>query len=306
MRLSELMLAVRHRVNDQGARPYHSDKDIVFWLNRMQRDLFRKKADADESYGHQTIDFLASNTTLIQQVEINRWRYHMPSWVYKIHRPHLLVNGLLDAPIHRDRWNLSTNRALDLMDSTARDLRITISKVPAMMRPGVVAFTSTTRSELFVAVDDATYGVDREEGCLLGASFEITSAADLNRDCRGSVGVVIAQTKFVDTVKGAMWRLSLMPPFPDSPALGDTFDMHSEIEDVHADLLIDKTSKALLQRQGNASAVDLLRSDIGQGMQQFESALRPRADATTQTIYEPDNDTALLDPDRDPYWANNR
>lgn len=303
MRLSELILGTRHKVNDLGKK-YHSDQDIVFWLNRMQRDLFRKKADADESYGQSFIDILGADTTRVQPVEINVWRYYMPSWVYRVHRPHLLVNGLADAKVHLDRWKVSTNRCLDLWDTIARDLRITISKVPAMMRPGTVAVQSAIRSELLILVDDPIYAVDREDGCLIGAAFEITSCSDLARDCRGSVAVVTAQRKeVVEGVTGACWRLTVTPPFPDTPFAGDTFEMHSEIEDVHADLLMDRTAKALLQRQGNASAVDLLRADVAKGEAAFVSALRPRADSVVQTIYEPDHDARNLeDPDRDPYW----
>ncbi len=306
MRISEVIAAVRHRVND-GKGTYHPEPDIVRWINLEQRALFRRLCGADESYGAQHLDIAADDKRFVSQVSRDIWRYYMPTWAFRIERVSKLdgsdPNG---TPVHGDLWRWSGNRTVDVKIGTAAaTLRFFVSKVPAKVRPITVSANSTTNDELLVPIEaDEGYEVDREEGCMLGATLEVVTIADAARDSRGQVVVCTAQER--TSVDGTeMWKLSVAPPFPDMPSEDDTVEMHTEIADVHAEYLIDLVAEALLQRQGNIIGIQLLRQRMEKDELEFINAIRPRDTGKPKFREEsdPDDPTLGTDPDRDPFWA---
>ena len=300
MRLSELITAVRHRVNDTGSK-YHTDKDIVFWINRHARAITRKRVEADTSYANQKLDILASNTRMVEQIDNETYRYYLPSWVYRVRRIAQLSGNDILRDLQRTEWGFSSNRSIDIRTKSALDIRILAAKVPTLLRPVVVASNSASTSELRVAVDGgAGYTFETEEGCMLGAQFEVTTVVS-GRDPRGGPSVVTSQQL---QVIGSIptWVMTVKPAFPALPVAADTMEMHCEIEDIHLTYLIELVAHDLFQRVQNVSAMQLCRPQLEKLERQFAVGLQPRTDGMLTTMNQGEEYLVDDDPNVDPYW----
>lgn len=297
MRLSELIEAVRHRVNDAD-RKYNTDPEITAWLNRHQRSLIRRKVEADLSYADQPVNISASDSSRVEQIFTDVWRYYLPSWVYRVRRVMELSGTTILRELQHGQWVWSSNRSIDIKSTAALNLRIGVAKVPALMRPLTVASSSTLNSEVVVAKEDGTYPFETEDGCMLGAQLELTSS-ESGRDPRGGVHVVVSQRG--DVVDGApVWILGVRPLLADLPAKGDIIQMHSEIEDVHAIYLINLVAHDIFQRKQNMTALSNMRPELDKCERDFIVGLQPRTDGVITTINLGGERPGSYNPDTDP------
>lgn len=300
MRLSELISAIRHRVNDSAAK-YHTDADITAWVNLHARSLFRRRVEADTSYGNQRLVMLASDVSRIEQIYSDTWRYYTPGWCYKVRRVAFLEGDTIGRDLRREEWSFSGNRSFDVRMSTGpKDLVLMIAKVPALIRPISVSIPSSTYDELYVPVEaGAGYKFETEIGCMLGAQFEITTV-DGDRDPRGGVSVVTEQSS--DKIDGvSVWKLTMRPPFVDLPMEGDSLEMHVEIEDVHITYLIDLVAHDLFQRTQNVTAMQMIRPVLEKCERDFILGLQPRTDGMLTTISQGEEMSGYSE-DVDPFW----
>jgi hypothetical protein len=298
MRLSELISAVRHRVNDSGSK-YNTDLDITAWLNRHQRSLMRRKVEADTSYCDQKLDILASDTTRVEQIYSDTWRYYLPSWVYRVRRVSAMNGSQIQRDLRVDEWGHSSTRSIDIRDTQARDLRLGVAKVPAIMRPLKVIANGTTIDEIIVPIADASYPYETEPGCMLGAQLELTTR-ETGRDPRCGPSIVIQQTQ---TLVGSTpaWNLKVRPSLSALTEIDDTIEMHSEIEDVHATYLINLVALDIFHQKQNMTAVMNLRQEIVTSERAFIVGLQPRTDGLLNTMNQGFNQSAFDDRDMDPW-----
>jgi hypothetical protein len=299
MRLSELIQGVRHKVNDAAGK-YHGDSDVAYWLNRHQRSLYRRKVDADGSYGLVYLDVDAGDTKRVRQVATDRWRYYLPAWAYRVgdvFDPTSFDSGGLWRMLDRSLWSHSSNRSIDVISPAAKSLRFSISKVPALMRPLSVAVNSTRADEIILPLSTTGYAHELEDGSMLGAAIEITDPSAL---ACGTVSVIEKSRR--EKVGGAdVWVCSVVPPFTDAPQAGNPVEMHAEIEDVHVEYLIALAARSLFERTSNLAGVQVLRETIYHCEQRFVAGLQPRSTGQIHQVRLPEEDSgASPDPERAP------
>ena len=90
MRLSDIRLKVRRRVralDKNGAAKVDkwTDDHIDDYISMKTMDLYRRRSDAEESYGKVRL-VLDENNPRVRQVHTNLWEYYVPSWVHTIQR----------------------------------------------------------------------------------------------------------------------------------------------------------------------------------------------------------------------------
>jgi hypothetical protein len=318
MRRTELITRVREEVSDE-LRHYWTDATITRRLNFMQRSLFRKKCDAHASYGLVSYDLsVQDNAQQLEQTDRDEWTWHLPSWVYRVQtvfdREATFTKGVIPLITgdQKTGWKLSANRAVSIKGSAvARDLRLKVAKVPALMIGGIVSKDSADPSHVFipgvlplVAPETEPLPIDFETGAMINAQIEITSS-DATHDPRGVIATVRKQTRQYDTTLAAYVNLlEVKPSFHAHVKATDTFDSHSEIEEVHIELLILTTVESLFAKTNNIAGVQTIQSRLAREWNTFINSLQPREDDQVHQV-ETFEDTGFdrIDPDRDLTFA---
>lgn len=317
MRLEEVITLVRDKVNDPNSK-YWTDLQIASWINVWVRDLFRRKADADPSYGSQVYDVLASETTKWEQFHAHAFLVYLPSWVYRVRRAEYLSvdtapdgtqQPLTQLPDHIPGaqqssygWTYHDNRRIIVTGAPEfRSLRLFVAKVPALLHKGTLVDASTGAGQLYIpAANVNNYPIDQETGALLGASFEILTS-NAAHDPTGSVGVVTTASK---ALNGAVYRfdLTVRPQFSATPDAADVYTMHAEIEDSHINYLVLCVAESMHHRANNTPALEALMPQLNMERRNFLESIAPRNDNITHFIRDPSEEPVYTHPDRDPYW----
>lgn len=285
MRLTDLIYGVRHQINDLSST-HNGDAAISFWLNRAQQDLFRRRVEADPSYSRLAITFSAGDTARVKAGPAKDWwRYYLPSWEIKV-RGVYQVLGSDRQEVEPRYWRWSSNRSIDVRcGGTQWPLSVDVAKTPALMRRGSVAAVSTRTDELVIArvpgsdSKGQAYQSEFEDGCLLEAQIELTASDAV----RGAISTVVGQKP--DVVGGVdVWVLTVFPAFPDMAQPTDTYEIHSEIEDVHAEYVVLVAAESLFARNVNTSALEALRPRLARCERRFVAAIQPRTNGIARFI----------------------
>ncbi len=319
MRLSELISRVRKKVNDPRGL-YWSDVEIASDLNLMARSMFRQKCDAHVSYGRRILDLsVTDNATQLEQLEPDVWLWTLPAWVYRVQKVFSRQGNLSFAEIplssgnNRTGWSYNSNRAIAVCgNSAAIDLRLSVQKTPALMFRGTGAADAPDLGSILIPVTLAVettpagfstvteaFPIDLEDGALLGATLEVTSA-NATHDPRGVLGTVKAQSREYNTTLGAYQHvLDVLPSYADFVKVSDTFESHCEIEDVHALLLILRTAESLFHKTNNVAGVNVLQTQLAREERLFNNSLQPRESNVFHVMQTEEDVGERRDPDRD-------
>lgn len=310
MNLAEVITAIRSEVNDPNAK-YWSDIQITRWINHWTRAVSRQRAQADPSYGSHRLSISGADASRVRKIHDKVWAYHLPSWVHKVRMVRISKSsgdpaGGVIAPILHMRagsgWRFEGSRRLDLVGFDNEDIDIYVAKVPALAHVGTVRKASATAGELYVD-NQLSYPEEREAGAYIGAQFELTGVATALRDPRGTVAEVIsADTEWDAGLASWLVKVTVMPHFPEVPAVNDTYTMHPELGDEHVMYLVLLVSRSLLQEHNNTERLKQIEPVLQQQRVDFLDGIRPRQDMQPPLIGEPYGAGGGWDLDRD--WTS--
>lgn len=314
MRLSDAILALRMRVKDTQ-KLHWSEAECVAALNTWQRSLFRRKANAHPSYGARNIDlYVADSPDRANQVDDLEWTYDLPAWVHRVDRIWPLENGEQRPKIpyyteqYRTGWKFSGQRQVTIHGySVAKDLRLRVQKIPSLMVRGTLVADSPDLGYIYIPAQLAVetgetipFPLDIEDGALLGATIEMMTAT-ATRDPRGVLSVVQSVERVYNpTIAAWQYECLVRPQFPAFVKAGDLFEFHSEIEDLHAELMILRAAETLFQSTNNIAGVQVLQPQLRSEEFDFNNSLQPRQTAAVHMVEcEEDDPLIFRDPDRD-------
>lgn len=287
--------AVRRKLNDPDAK-YTSDVQIAAVLDQHARMLYRDKVNADSSYGKSTYLIDGSDTSNIYAVRANVWSYWFPTWLYRVHgvwetsggaRTNLIPHVGAHERYDGRGWDFASDRSIEVRGfSAAPSIEVSVSKHPAPVHWGTVQDGSTKATELVLEpkpmLTSAKWGDELfpftfERDGYLGAELELTVEGTHARNPRGQVAVVVAQTARWSVGKNAWtWLLTLRPGFQTPPKKGDSYEMHYQVQDMHANYLVMLAAKDIALRTANTTSIQLLDPILRGERAQYLDSLRPR------------------------------
>lgn len=314
MRLTQLITLVRARVAD-GLLQHWSDVQIARELNLQQQSLFRRKANAHSTYGARNIDIrYPDDATLIDQLDSDEFVYSLPSWVHRVERVRILnADGTTGSLVDRitgnlrKGWSFHGNRTIVLKGpSTPQSIRLRVQKLPTSMFRGTCVVDASDLSQIVIPIPLALesgaterFDVDAENDAFLGATIEVTSAS-VNHDPRGVLATVKEQVReFNGALNAYQYVLTVFPRFTDFVKINDTFEIHSEIEDAHANLLVLRTAEALFQSTNNLAAVNVLQGKLMLEEITFNNSIQPREGDAVHIMETEDSEYEVRDLEHD-------
>lgn len=314
MRIRDVITAVRDKVNDPN-RKYWTDVEIARWASHHARQLFRHKAQADSSYGAVNHLMLGTDADRVRSIKDDQFRYHFPSWVYRINgvRERKDANTratLVDVKWYpRDQisgWFLSTDRSIDLMGFTsAMDLEIEAAKLPTQLHYGTVDSPCEDRQTLRLASapvdqDAKAFPLDLENDAYVGMEVELMTGSTETTDRRGHVQLVISQDHVYDSAL-SKWvvRLVVFPKWPTAPQIGDTYELHVPLDESNYEYVSARIARSLFHKTDNQEGIATVQSVMLEGHDAYIAGLRPRQDQENALLVDPENVHGGFNPDKD-------
>lgn len=312
MKLSEYITRVRDQIQEPSALKW-TDVEIVRYLNHAVMYLFRWQADADQSYHNAEISLLGSAATATHS---SQYLYTLPRWVYRVAHVRIKktstesrgseipAGSQLDA---NEGWHFDTFKRLRVVGyGTAQDLTVMVAKIPSRLHQGTTpaAGTSTTliTANLPTASFSSNYEYESETDAYLNALVEVTGVADASRDPVGQVRRVTASSR---THAGSgVYRVTMTvePSWTVTPAASDTYELHPEVDDAHARLLVLMTAQACFQKHNNLGGIESIKPEMLEERRRFIDSSRPRDDGRPKHWNMGAEPSFRRDPDRHNYF----
>lgn len=313
MRLSDLITLCRKKTSDES-KAFYKDVEIARELDLAVKSLWRQKARADESYGRVRFDLSTTDDAeKYEVVDSNEVVWMLPAWVFRVLevRTRSGTTTLGKLPMRtgdqQHGWSLSGNNELSILGaSNAQDLRLIVQKVPARMIRGTVPLDSPGLEKLVVrstlpveATETEAFPTDYEQGAMIGARIEITSA-NATHDPRGVVGTVRAQLRLYDAgLVDYVNHLTVVPRYTQLVKANDTFESHAEIDDADVGLLVLEAVDSMFHKDHNIAGINVIAGALQRERRRFTESLSPRT-GDAQFIQTESGDFAPRNPDRDP------
>ena len=315
MRLSRLRGAVRRRVRQVGKTAKWSDDHIDDIIATKAMDLYRRRSDADKSYGQVRIPITLSSTR-VRQVHQYAWEYYVPSWVHTIQNVREL-KGSTDPEGLRWRytqgedlagWDWDGEHSLRLRADAQKEIVLEVSKLPVRPHIGTCAVAAADANEIAIDQDGDVANIEPEELAYLGCRIEITGGATAARDPRDIITTCIGQTRAWEAGLGTpdtVRRLQVFPPFSAPPIAGDTYEIHVDCSEDWSEYLELLVVEKLWIEDNNTNGVNAIRTLIEKAEIDFIDGIQPRQDAENPAMKGPGSLGGFPDDfDRDPRWTS--
>jgi len=313
MRLSRLREAVRRRVRQVGKTAKWSDDHIDDIIATKAMDLYRRRSDADSSYGKVRLQY-DLNSPNVRQVHQYTYEYFVPSWVHTIQQVREL-KGASDPDGLRWRysqgedlsgWEWDQERALRLRADSRKEIEIECSKLPVRPHIGTCALATGSTTELALDQDADVVNIELENGAYLGCRVEVTDGATALRNPTGVIATCIGQTHQWEAAlatPGVVRRLELFPPLPSAPIETDTYEVHVDCTEDWSEYLELLVVEKLWIEDNNINGVNAIRTLIEKAEIDFIDGIQPRQDAENPLMKGPGMLGGFsTDFDRDPRW----
>lgn len=320
MRLSYATTAVREKLND-GLKTYWSDVDIARWLSHHNNSLFRRRVNADRSYGFRQFAILGTDTSRVQTVKSDQYRYWFPSWVYRIYglreteeqqtRRASLIDYVEWPRDQHAGWFFSGDRHIDLIRfSKALDIDFEVTKLPGPLHVGTIEKVSAAVDEIYLDPDpvDAgspsipfqAYEVTFEDGAYLGMELGITTPGDDMADNRREVHVIETAVNVWDSgLSKRLIQCTVFPAFETEPQVDDTYELHLALDQSALELVSSLTARSLFDKTKNLEGIATCTQKILEEMPAFIDSLRPRQEQVPGFMGLPENQSGFFDPNKD-------
>lgn len=314
MRLSLAVEACRDKIHDAD-RKFWTDAEITRWITYHMRNLFRRKVNADRSYGFHVFTIQSTDVSRIRARYTNCQAYYLPTWVYGLHAVRTVESGggrgnlISVITVESDRydgWKVSGNRTLDLVGyGTPISIEIECAKLPPPMHQGITPLGSDPGKLVLASApvdqDSNPYQLSHEIDAYVGMEFEITTAPTDARNPRDQVAEAFEQESFYDAGQSdQVQRVTLMPEFSVSPIATDTYEMHVPIDEAHTEYLAVLVANSLFQKTKNLDGMAAVTRSLPALEKAFIDSLRPRQ--TQQPFFMMgDNSGGYFNPDKD--WS---
>ena len=296
MKISAVITRVRDRLNEATANVY-TDAELVRYVNEAQQDLFRRQAQADESYHNFQFDILGTSA----REQSGDYLYDLPTWVHKITsvRPTSTTNKDVNIPvltIHSRQgsfWAYNGSQRILIAGSHAGDdITIECSKTPALLNGGIAAGTPTT-TEIIGTIANLTYEYDLEDNTFANAMVENTLASAR----LGEIAAVSASTH-----DGTSLTLTFDRPFATAPVAADTWEMHLEVQNPNIALVVLLAASKAYMKKSNWEAMKAIRPDLEREEVRFIETITPRQDQIHPYVGMDRDVTFTRDLDRHRSW----
>lgn len=318
MRVGQLLTRLRDRLDESSANTY-TDAELVRYLDEGVLDMFRLQVQHDESYNNCEHNITASADSRALHTD---WVvYDIPTWVHKITSVRLTSasntpreNNIPVRTMHNrvgSFWCFyGTRRIIVRGRQAGEDLTIECSKIPGPMNAGTVAADTTefSHSTTLLQWDTGSSTESLYEGVYeadwhKNAIIEFTGANTSSTEITGQIVRVTASVSAYDTTDTkTLTRCTLEKAISRTPAAGDTWEMHAEVDGANIGYLVDLAAHKALIKKSNFEAIAALSPDLERERLRFIEAVTPRqAQSLPRQGMEYDN-VHEQDPDRDLYW----
>lgn len=314
MRLSLLRSQVRYKIRQPAGANSKWDNDVLdSHINTIVRDLYRRRTDADSSYGLVQLA-IPSTSHRVEQVG-DHYRYHLPSYIHVVQGVRLgtaelpgEVLGPLFEGSERRGYRFDSDLTIALPTfAEPQDLLVRASRYPSSAHAGVCAVNAAGANEVPFEAEATIANWDSEEGAYVGAQIELTGGGDATRDPRGRVSTITAHTSAWDATLPTPGFLTkaLVAPAPAAQAeAGDTYEIHVPIQVGEARFVTLLVAQSLWEEDKNTAALNAIRGELERQEVAWIDAIQPRQD---QEPWMQGGVGAFVGPggayDRDPIWS---
>lgn len=280
MRVSELDNRLSTLLDDATSQK-NGPKQRVRALNDMQRSLVRMMAERDQNYI--THRFTLSSSAA-RTVHGDEYAFRLPSWVLKVVgvRESTTTQGARLEYLPKaakfggsSGWNLTAQNEISFFRTgQPRSWIVECAKLPALMTRGTLpAQTAMATNQMRLDADPATtsdYPHETVQNAYSGALFEITGPVSAR------VGQLLRCATSVHDQSTAGTVLTMEEAWTTQPAVSDTYESHSEIQDQHINLLVLKAAQRLFAQAGNLTMLSAIAPELSEEYGAFVRSIESR------------------------------
>lgn len=299
MLLTTAITAVRERIRDTNtaSNPKFSNGAIARFLNDAARSLFSTRVMCDPSYHNLRLD---SDSALVttSQLHTGVRLFELPPWVKTVTEVRLKTGSTLEqgalietlqsrSEAYGWLWDGPSSLRVSGPDSDAYTFAVT--KVPARAFSGTLptqANVASTELRLPVAPTAAAvaagtaFEIETAPGAYINASIEITGVDSASHLVGGQVRRVTASVGGVVEAGAVYPELTVNTAWGVAPAAADTFDMHFEVADDHALLLVMRAVNTCFSATNNTAGLESISRELASAIAKFNESVTPRQQQT--------------------------
>lgn len=312
MKLSEVIRAVRFRVNDSSdaSNPegrHYSDLQITDIVNEVVGSLYVRKLEADESWFNHKLS-LSKDDAVKDEDRI--WTYEVPSWVDRVSfvredKPSGDPRGRALFPVNKRTltrgwyWDgAQTIRAQGYPE--AIDIRVGAAKLPAPAHKGSVL--KDAEASKFYLDNTSSLQTLKETDAYAGSVIEITGTDASGHLVEGQTRQVVSSSTLWDV--SAWIELVTFAPWTVIPTVSatDTYELQIPLKRTHLNYVAALCAEVLFIRTNNTNGLASIQRVLAKLEEEFISAIQPRQEQMPNNWQFPDElEAGRHDPDRDPW-----